>query len=154
MIPTACFILDTLSLIDDCSRQCTMSAQLPHPSTPPSAVSGRAVFCSKIGIATQRQCERAFLLAQVDKSREPAIDKSGDISCAAPATSSSIERAHPMLQCSLMKQVNVPLHASTLSPIFDQPESITNSLQPSLMLHSLQLSKMLHSLQLSNEINK
>ncbi len=102
-----------------------MSAQLPCPYAPPGAVPGCSVFCSKIAIATQRQRERAFLLAQVDKSHEPAIDKSRDISRAAPATPSSIERAHRLLQRSLMKQVNVPLHASTLSPILDLPESIT-----------------------------
>ena len=84
-----------------------------------------AVFCSKIGIATQRQRECAFLLAQVDKSRETAIDKSRDLSRAAPATPSSAECTHCLLQRSLMKQVNVPLCSSTLSPIFDQPESIT-----------------------------
>ena len=102
-----------------------MSAQLPHPSAPPGAAPGRSVFHSKIAIATQRQHERAFLLAQVDKSHEPAIDKSRAISHAAPATPSSVERAHCLLQHSLMKQVNVPLRASTLSPILDLPESIT-----------------------------
>ena len=65
------------------------------------------------------------MLAQVDKSCEPAIDKSRDISRAALATPSSIECVHRLLQHSLMKQVNVPLCASTLSPILDLPESIT-----------------------------
>ena len=103
-----------------------MSAQLPRPSAPPGAAPGRSVFRSKIAIATQRQRERAFLLAQVDKSREPVIDKSRDmISRAAPATPSSVERANRQLHRSQMKQVNIPLHASTLSPILDLPESIT-----------------------------
>jgi hypothetical protein len=103
-----------------------MSAQLPCPSAPPGAASGRSVFCSKIAIATQRQRERAFLLAQVDKSHEPVIDKSRDmIPRAAPATPSSVKRAHRLLQRSQMKQVNIPLRASTLSPILDLPESIT-----------------------------
>ena len=66
------------------------------------------------------------MLAQVDKSRQPVIDKSRDmISCAAPATPSSVERANRQLHRSQMKQVNIPLHASTLSPILDLPESIT-----------------------------
>ncbi len=64
------------------------------------------------------------MLAQVDKSLESAIDKSRDISRAALATPSSVERAHRLLQRSVMKQV-VPLRASTLSPILDLPESIT-----------------------------
>jgi hypothetical protein len=102
-----------------------MSAQLPRPSAPPGAAPGRSVFCSKIAIATQRQHERAFLLAQVDKSREPSIDKSRDISRAAPATPSFVECAHRLLQRSLMKQVDIPPCASTLSPILDLPEPIT-----------------------------
>jgi len=53
-----------------------MSAQLPpRPSASAGAASGRAVICSKIGIATQQQRERAMLLAQVDESHEPAINK-------------------------------------------------------------------------------
>ncbi len=56
-----------------------MSAQLPRPSTSPGAAPGRTVFRGKIAMATQRQRERAFLLAQVDKSREPVIDKSRDM---------------------------------------------------------------------------
>ena len=97
------------------------------PSAPPGAAAapGHSVFCSKIAIATQRQREQAFLLAQVDKSREPSIDKSRDISCVAPATPSSIKRAHRLLQRSVMKQVNVPIRARTLSPILDLHESIT-----------------------------
>ena len=102
-----------------------MSAQLPCPSAPPGAAPGRSVFCSKIAIVTQRQRELAFLLAQANKSHEPAINKSRDISRAAPAMPSSVERAHCLLQRSLMKQINVPLRASTLSPILDLPESIT-----------------------------
>ena len=102
-----------------------MVAQLPRPSAPPSTAPGRSAFCSKIAIATQRQRERAFLLSQVDKSREPSINKSHDISRVAPATPSTIKRAHCLLQRSLMKQVNVPLCAGTLSPILDLPESIT-----------------------------
>jgi hypothetical protein len=58
-----------------------------------------------------------FLLAQVDKSREPSTDKSRDISRAAPAMPSSIERVHCLLQRSVMKQVNVSIHASPLSLI-------------------------------------
>ena len=62
-----------------------MSAQLPRPSTPPGAAPRHSDFRNKIAIATQRQRERAFFLAQVDKSREPVIDKSRDmISRAAP----------------------------------------------------------------------
>ena len=89
------------------------------PSAPPGAAAapGHSVFCSKIAIATQRQREQAFLLAQVDKSREPFIDKSRDISRAAPVTPSSIEPAHCLLQHSVMKQVGVSLRASTLSPV-------------------------------------
>jgi len=40
---------------------------------------------------TQRQRERAILLAQVDKSREPAINNTlANSNCAAPATPSSV----------------------------------------------------------------
>ena len=104
-----------------------MSAQLPRRSTPPgsAAAPGHSVFRSKIAIATQRQHDRACLLAQVDKSRESSIDKSRDISRAAPTTPSSIERVHRLLQRSVMKKVNVPIRASTLSPILDLLEFIT-----------------------------
>ena len=71
-----------------------MSALLPCPSTSPGAASGRAVIRSKIEIATQRQHEQAMLLAQVDKSREPAINKTCAFNCAAPAMPSSVERTH------------------------------------------------------------
>ena len=96
-----------------------MLTQLPCPSAPPGAAAApvRSVFCSKIAIATQRQREQAFLLAQVDKSREPSTDKSRDISRVAPAMPSSIERVHCLLQRSVMKQVNVSIHASPLSLI-------------------------------------
>ena len=67
-----------------------MLAQLPRPSAPPGAAARRSVFRSKIAIATQQQREQAFLLAQVDKSLEPAIDKTCVLSCAAPATPSWI----------------------------------------------------------------
>ena len=104
-----------------------MSAQLPRPSASPGAAPGRTVIRGKIAMATQRQRERAFLLANVDKSRgETVCDKSRDmISRAAPATPSSVERANRQLHRSQMRQVNIPLHASTLSPILDLPESIT-----------------------------
>ena len=103
-----------------------MSGQLPRPSASPGAAPGRTVIRGKIAMATQRQRERAFLLANVDKSREPVIDKSRDmISRAAPATPSSVERANRQLHRSQMKQLNSPLHASTLSPILDLPESTT-----------------------------
>ena len=94
-----------------------MSAQLPRPSASAGAASGRAVIRGKIGIATQRQRERAMLLAQVDKSREPAIDKTRAFNRAALATPSSAERVHRLLQRSAMKQVDVPLRESTLSPV-------------------------------------
>jgi hypothetical protein len=84
---------------------------------PPVLCLGALFFCIKIAIATQRQHEQAFLLAQVDKSREPSIDKSRNISRAAPATPSSIKCAHCLLQRSVMKQVNVSIGANTLSPI-------------------------------------
>ena len=62
-----------------------MSAQLPHPSASAGAASGRAVIHGKIGIATQRQRERAILLAQVDKSRELVINNTRANNRAAPA---------------------------------------------------------------------
>ena len=67
-----------------------MSAQLPRPSTSAGAASGRAVIRGKIGIATQREREQAMLLAQVDKSREPAIDKTRAFNHAAQAMPSSV----------------------------------------------------------------
>jgi hypothetical protein len=101
-----------------------MSAQLPRPSASAGAASGRAVIRSKIGIATQWQREQAMLLAQVDKSREPAIDKTRALNRLAPATPSSIEGAHCLLQHSVMKQINVPLRARTMSPVFELPATI------------------------------
>jgi len=87
-----------------------MSAQLPCPSASAgAAMSSHAVIRGKMGIATQRQREWAMLVAQVDKSREPAIDKTRAFIRAAPATPSSIECAHRLLQRSAMKQVDVPL---------------------------------------------
>jgi hypothetical protein len=81
-----------------------MSAQLPRPSASAgTATSGRAVIRSKMGIAAQRQRERAILLAQVDKSREPAIDRTRAFNHSAPATPSSVECAHRLLQRSAMK---------------------------------------------------
>ena len=89
-----------------------MSAQLPRPSASEGAcLSGRTVVHGKIGIATQRQRERAMLLARVDKSREPA----------APATPSSVERAHHLIQSNAMKQVEVPLRARAMSPALELP---------------------------------
>jgi hypothetical protein len=105
-----------------------MSARLPRPSAPPGAAPapGRSVFRCKIVQASQRQREQAFLMARVDKSRKPVIDKSRDmISRAAPVTPSFVERANHQLHRSQMKQLNSPLHASTLSPILDLPESTT-----------------------------
>ena len=67
-----------------------MSAQLPRPSASAGAASGRAVIRGKIGIATQRQCERgAILLAQVDRSREPAINNTHANNRVAPVTPSA-----------------------------------------------------------------
>ncbi len=57
-----------------------MSAQLPRPSASPGAAPGRTVIRGKIAMATQRQRERAFLLANVDKYRgETVCDKSRDM---------------------------------------------------------------------------
>ena len=106
------------SLIDSW-KQRTMSAQLPHPSASAgAAMSGRAVIRGKIEIATQRLLERAMLLAQLDKSCEPAIDKTRVFNRAAPAMLSSVERTH-LLQCSAMKQVDLPLRARTMSPVLE-----------------------------------
>jgi hypothetical protein len=82
-----------------------MSAQLPRPSAsaaPGAAMSGRTVIHSKIGIATQRQHERAILLAQVNnnKSHAPAIDKTRVFNRAAPATPSSVRHVHRLLPAS------------------------------------------------------
>ncbi len=101
-----------------------MSAQLPRPSASAGAASGRAVIRGKIGIATQRQREQAILLAQVDRSREPAINKTCALNRSAPATPSSVEHAHCLLQRSVMKQVNVTLSARTMSPVFKLPATI------------------------------
>jgi len=69
-----------------------MLAQLPCPSAYAGAASSRAVIFGKIRIATQWQRERAMLLAQVDKSREPAINKTRAFNRAAPVTPSSVKR--------------------------------------------------------------
>ena len=102
-----------------------MSAHLPRPSTTAGAASGCTVIRGKIGITTQRQRERAMLLAQVDKSHEPAINKTrANSNHEAPATPSSVECALRLLQCSAMKQIDVSLHASTMAPILELPSTI------------------------------
>ena len=101
-----------------------MSSQLPRPSASTGAASGRAVIRGKLSIATQQQRERAMLLAHVDKSREPTIDKTRAFNRAAPATPSSVERAHCLLQHSAMKQLDVPLRARTMSPVLELPATI------------------------------
>jgi hypothetical protein len=101
-----------------------MSTQQLHPSASAGAASGHAVIHGKIGIATQRQHERAMLLAQVDKSREPAIDKTRALNHLAPARPSSVEHVHRLLQRSVMKQVNIPLSARTMFPVFELPATI------------------------------
>jgi len=117
------YIFDALSLIIESST--AMSAQQPHPSSSAgAAMSGRAASRSKLAEASQRQHERAMLLPRVDKSREPTVDKTHATNCAAPATPSSVERAHCLLQRSVMKQVDVPLRARTVSPVFDLPATI------------------------------
>ncbi len=60
------------SLID-CRKQHTMSAQLPHPSASAGTASGRAVICGKIGIATQRQRERAISLKLINPVSWPSL---------------------------------------------------------------------------------
>jgi hypothetical protein len=68
-----------------------MSSQLPRPSNIAGYASGRAVVRGKLSIASQRQRERAKLLAHVDKSREPSIDKTRAFNRAGPATPSSVD---------------------------------------------------------------
>ena len=65
-----------------------------------------------------------MLLGQVDKSCERAINKTRANNRSAPATPSSVEHAHRLLHCSVMKQINVPLRASTMSLIFELPSTI------------------------------
>ena len=90
-----------------------MLSQLPRPSD-------IAVVRGKLSIASQRQREQAKLLAHVDKSREPTIDKTRGFNRAGPATPSSVERAHRLLQRSAMKQPpDVPLRARTMSPVLE-----------------------------------
>ena len=101
-----------------------MSSQLPCPSASAGSASGRALSRGKLAIATQQQRERAKLLAHVDKSREPTIDKTRAFNRAAPATPSSVERAHCLLQRSAMKQPDVPLRAQTMSPVLELPATI------------------------------
>ena len=101
-----------------------MSSQLPRPSASAGAASGRAVIRGKLSIATQRQRERAMLLAHVDKSREPTIDKTRAFNRAALATPSSVERAHRLLQRSAIKLLDVSLRAQTMSPVLEFPATI------------------------------
>ena len=102
-----------------------MSSQLPRPPASAGAASGRAVIRGKLSIATQQQRERAMLLAHVDKSREPTIDKTRALNRTGPTTPSSVERAHRLLQRSAMKQPpDVPLHARTMSPVLELLETI------------------------------
>ena len=93
-----------------------MSASLPRPSASSRAgMSGRTTARGKLAAATQWQREREKLLSVVAKSRELAIDKTHVHLRTAPATPSSVERAHRMLQHSAMKQVDVPLRASKVA---------------------------------------
>ncbi len=90
-----------------------------------STASDCAVICGKIGIATQLQREQEILLAQFDKFREQAINNTlANSNRAAPATPSSVERMHCLLHCSAMKQVDVSLRASTMSPILEMQSTI------------------------------
>ncbi len=57
-----------------------------------------------------------MLLAQVDKSREPTIDKTRALNCLAPATPSSVERAH----CPELPPTLEPV----TSPVFELPATI------------------------------
>ncbi len=108
------YIFDALSLIIESSA--AMSAQLPHPSASTgAAMSGRAASRGKLAEASQWQREQAMLLARVDKSCEPAVDKTRASNCAAPVTPSSVECAHRLLQRSAMKQVDIPLRARTMN---------------------------------------
>ena len=108
------YIFDALSLIIESSA--AMLAQLPCPSASAgAAMSGCAASRGKLAEASQQQREQAMLLARVDTSREPAVDKTRASNRAATATPSSVERAHPLLQRSAMKQVDVPLRARTMN---------------------------------------
>ncbi len=125
------YIFDALSLIIESSA--AMSAQLPCPSASAgAAMSGRAASHGKLAEASQRQREQAMLLARVDKSREPAVDKTCASNRAAPVTPSSVERAHCLLQRSAMKQVDVPLCARTMSPVFELPPATIHKLPPTV----------------------
>ncbi len=73
-----------------------------------------------------------MLLARVDKSRELAVDKTRASNRAAPATPSSVERTHCLLQRSAMKQVDVPLHARTMSLVFKLPPATIHELPPTV----------------------
>jgi len=75
-----------------------MSDQLPRPSASAGAASGHSVIHRKIGVATQWQRERAILLAQVDKSRKPAINNTlANSNRAAPATASASAATNAVL---------------------------------------------------------
>ena len=74
-----------------------MSSQLPRPSASAGSASGCALSRGKLPIAAQRQRDRAKLLAHVDISREPTIDKTRAFNRAGPVTPSSVERAHRLL---------------------------------------------------------
>ena len=125
------YIFDALSLIIESSA--AMSAQLPRPSASAgAAMSGRAASRGKLAEASQRQREQAMLLTRVDKSREPAVDKTRASNRAAPATPSSVERTHRLLQRSAMKQVDVPLRARTMSPVFKLPPATIHELPPTV----------------------
>ncbi len=50
----------------------------------------------------------------------------------ASATPSSVEHAHRLLQRSAMKQVNVPLRARTMSPVFELPPATIHELPPTV----------------------
>ncbi len=125
------YIFDALSLIIESSA--AMLAQLPRPSASAgAAMSGRTASRGKLVEASQQQRERAMLLAQFDKSRQPAIDKTRASNRAAPLMPSSVERAHRLLQRSAMKQVDVPLRARTMSPVFELPPATIHVLPPTI----------------------
>ncbi len=90
-----------------------MSAQLPRP--PPAG--GCLASRGKLPLAVQHQRERAMLLSDVDKSRQPAVDKTRAPSGTIPAMPSSIDRANRLCQRSAKKLLRQPDFASVATAI-------------------------------------
>ena len=84
---------------------------------PPPPAGGRAASRGKVALAAQHQRERAILLSYLDKSCQPAADKTRVPSGTAPAMPSSVNHTERLSQRSAKKPPRQPDFASVATAI-------------------------------------